>query len=83
MFVADVLEQLSTGSTRLNEHATQYILNSVGGTHMHDVKRFIKPAQFAISKDPLHLTCMGAWRKHSILFRLMYSDTPKPPWALS
>ena len=81
MFVADVLGQLSAGNTRLNEHATQYILNSVGGTHIHDVKKVHKTSTIRTPKDPLHLTCMGAWQKHLILFHSMYSDMQKLPWA--
>ena len=44
--------------TRLNEHATQYILNSVGGTHVM-IKQVHKTSTIAISKEHLHSILWG------------------------
>ena len=83
MFVSDVLGQLSTGNTRLNEHATQYILNSVEGSTCMALNKFIKPAQFVTSKEHLHSMSMVGWQRHLILSPSTCLDTLKPQWAPS
>ena len=80
MFVADVLDQLSNGDTRLNEHATQYILNSIGVSTSNENKHVHKTSTIRNFKRTSAFNLYGGMAKtfNSVSFNVFeYSKHAK------
>eukprot|EP00943_MAST-04B_sp_MAST-4B-sp1_P002234 g2234.t1 len=80
MFVSDVLDQLNKGETRLNEHATQYILNSLGASLAHGIKNVHKTSTIRNFKRTSAFNLYGGMTKtfNSVSFNVFeYSKDPK------